>query len=167
MSKYIMNLETQKIELHFDKADYMALSDDLKGEIKSNYLFSRKSGVWISRAKFPNLWRAEAVAKKLGLDNGGKVGETLTFAEQMERKAERAEARAERYDNKSEKAQERAEALQKPINDMHGTLLFLPSQILTVALAGRLQTGETECFQHGKKDLKNLENLNIMQNAQR
>ena len=78
-----MNLETQKIELHFDKADYMALSDDLKGEIKSNYLFSRKSGVWISRAKFPNLWRAEAVAKKLGLDNGGKVGETLTFADKQ------------------------------------------------------------------------------------
>lgn len=26
-----MNLETQKIELHFEKADYMALSDDLKG----------------------------------------------------------------------------------------------------------------------------------------
>lgn len=119
-----MNLETQKIELHFEKADYMALSDDLKGEIKSNYLFSRKSGVWISRAKFPNLWRVEAVAKKLGLDNGGKVGETLTFAEQMERKAERAEARAERYDNKSEKAQDRAEALQKPINDMHGDISF-------------------------------------------
>lgn len=124
MSNYIMNLETQKIELHFDKADYMALSDDLKKEIKSNFLFSRKSGVWVSRAKFPNLWRAETVAKKLGLENGGSVGETLTFAEQMERKAERAEARAERYDNKSEKAQDRAEALQKPVNDMHGDISF-------------------------------------------
>lgn len=117
-------METRKIELHFEKADYMALSDGLKEEIKSNFLFSRKFGVWISRAKFPNLWRAEAVAKKLGLENGGRVGETLTFAEQMERKAERAEARAERYDNKSEKAQDRAEALQKPINDMHGDISF-------------------------------------------
>ena len=119
-----MNMETLKLELHFDKSDYMGLSDDLKREIKSNFLFSRKSGAWISRAKFPNLWRAETVAKKLGLENGGKVGETLTFAEQMERKAEKAEARAERYDCKSEKAQDRGEALQKPINDMHGDISF-------------------------------------------
>lgn len=124
MSNYIMNMETLKLELHFDKSDYMGLSDDLKREIKSNFLFSRKSGAWISRAKFPNLWRAETVAKKLGLENGGKVGETLTFAEQMERKAEKAEARAERYDCKSEKAQDRGEALQKPINDMHGDISF-------------------------------------------
>lgn len=124
MSKYIMNKETQKLELHFDKDDYMALPDALKSEIKSNFLFSRKSGAWVSRAKFPNLYRAEAVAKKLGLDNGGKCGETLTFAEQMERKAEKAEARAERYDYKSEKAQNKAEALQKPVNDMHGDVAF-------------------------------------------
>lgn len=124
MSKYIMNKETQNLELHFDKDDYMALPDALKSEIKSNFLFSRKSGAWVSRAKFPNLYRAEAVAKKLGLDNGGKCGETLTFAEQMERKAEKAEARAERYDYKSEKAQNKAEALQKPVNDMHGDIAF-------------------------------------------
>lgn len=124
MSNYIMNMETLKLELHFDKSDYMSLSDDLKGEIKSNFLFSRKSGAWVSRAKFPNLYRAETVAKKLGLENGGKIGETLTFAEQMERKAEKAEVRAERYDYKSEKAQDRGEALQKPINNMHGDISF-------------------------------------------
>lgn len=124
MSNYIMNMETQKLELHFDKSDYMGLSDDLKQEVKSNFLFSRKSGTWVSRAKFPNLWRAEAVAKKLGLENGGKIGEILTFAEQMERKAERAESRAERYDYKSDQAQDKGEALQKPINDMHGDISF-------------------------------------------
>ena len=124
MSEYIMNKETGKIELHFDKNDYLALADELKAEIKSNFLFSRRTGAWISRAKFPNLYRAEAVAKKLGLADGGKVGESLTFEEQMERKAERAEARAERYDYKSERAADRGEALQKPINDMHGDVAF-------------------------------------------
>lgn len=124
MSEYIMNMETQKLELHFDKTDYMALPDELKKEIKSNFLFSRKAGAWVSRAKFPNLWRAEAVAKKIGLANGGKSGETLTFAEQMERKAEKAEARAERYDCRSENARDKAEALQKPIHDMHGDIAF-------------------------------------------
>jgi len=51
MSEYIMNMETQKLELHFEKADYMALSEELKKEIKSNFLFSRKAGAWISRTK--------------------------------------------------------------------------------------------------------------------
>lgn len=141
MNNYIMNMETQKLELHFDKSDYMALSDELKGEIKSNFLFSRKSGVWVSRAKFPNLWRAETVAKKLGLENAGKVGETLTFAEQMERKAEKAEARAERYDYKSDRAQDRGEALQKPINDMHGDISFFTQPNINSS-AGRAFTNK-------------------------
>lgn len=124
MSEYIINKETGKLELHFDKADYLDLPEESKKEIKSNFLFSRKSGAWVSRAKFPNLWRAEQVAKNLGLENGGKVGETLSFREQMERKAERAEARAERYDNRSATAESRAENLQKPINDRHGDISF-------------------------------------------
>lgn len=123
-SNYIMNMETQKLELHFDKSDYMGLSDDMKGEIKSNFLWSRSANAWVSRAKFPHLYRAEEVAKKLGLENGGKSGEMLTFAEQMERKAERAEARAERYDDRADRANERGEALQKPINAMHGDIAF-------------------------------------------
>ena len=124
MSEYIMNKETGKIELHFDKADYLALSEEQKKDIKSNYLFSRAKSAWVSRAKFPNLYRAEKVAKDLGLLNGGNIGEKLTFAEQMERKAERAEARAERFDYKSNKAEENGKTLQKPINDMHGDIAF-------------------------------------------
>lgn len=124
MSEYIMNKETGKIELHFDKADYLALAEDQKKDIKSNYLFSRVKRAWVSRAKFPNLYRAEKVAKDLGLSNGGNVGEKLTFAEQMERKAERAEARAERFDYKSNRAEENGKTLQKPINDMHGDISF-------------------------------------------
>ena len=74
MQYEITNKETGKLEMHFDKDDYMALPEESKKEIKSNFLFSRKAGAWVSRAKFPNLWRAEAVAKKLGLEDGGKVG---------------------------------------------------------------------------------------------
>lgn len=124
MSEYIMNMETQKLELHFDKEEYMTLGEELKKEIKSNFLFSRKLGVWVSRAKFPNLYWAEIVAKKVGLTNGGKQGETLTFEEQMKRKAERAETRADRYDYKAERACDKAEALQKPIKDMRGDIAF-------------------------------------------
>lgn len=124
MNEFIMNKETGKIELYFDKQDYLNLSDEQKREINSNFLFSRKKNAWVSRAKFPNLYRAETVAKKLGLSNGGNIGETLSFREQMERKAERAEARAERYDMRSTKALENGKALQKPIDDRHGDIAF-------------------------------------------
>lgn len=121
---YIENKETGKLELHFEKSAYMALTEDQKREIKSNFLFSRYSGAWVSRCKFPNLYRAEQVAKDLGLENAGTTGEKLTFQEQQERKLERAEARAERYDYKSDQAAARGEALQKPISDMHGDIAF-------------------------------------------
>ena len=124
MSEYIMNMETQKLELYFEKEDYVALPDELKKEIKSNFLFSRKHGAWVSRAKFPNLWHAEAVAKKIGLVKGENVGETLTFEEQMERKAERAKTRAERYDDRSQRACDKGKSLHRPIEDMRGEVAF-------------------------------------------
>lgn len=121
---YIENMETGKIELHFEKSAYMALSEDQKKEIKSNFLFSRYSSAWVSRCKFPNTYRAKEIAKKLGLADGGKTGETLSFEEQQENKAEKAERRAERMEYRAEKAQERGECLQKSINDMRGDIAF-------------------------------------------
>lgn len=121
---YITNKETGKIELHFSEDAYKALSDEEKSMIKKIFLFSGKKKIWVSRAKFPNLWRAEETAKKLGLRNDGKLGEMLSFEEQMARKAERAEARAERYEQYSENAKKRGDELQKPLNDMHGDIAF-------------------------------------------
>ena len=140
---YVMNKETQKLELHFNKDDYLALSGEQKQSVKSNFLFSRKSGAWVSRAKFPNLYRAEEIAKKLGLENAGKIGEKLSFEEQMERKAERAESRAERYDYKSERAAETGKSLQKPINDMHGDIAFFTQPNINSS-AGRAFTRRRE-----------------------
>lgn len=121
---FIRNRETRKLELHFDRETYQALSNDQKSEIKSAFLWGRRSNCWISRAKEPNLWRAEQVAKSIGLTDAGQQGEKLTFAEQQERKAERAERRAERYETFADNAHARGEALQKPINDMHGDIAF-------------------------------------------
>ena len=46
---YIQNLETGKLELHFDKEAYIALDEATKKKIKSSFLWGRKSGCWISR----------------------------------------------------------------------------------------------------------------------
>ena len=160
MGYYITNMETQKLELHFSKEDYMALPDDMKKEINSNFLFSRNESAWVSRAKFPNLWRAEEVAKKLGLEDGGKTGENLTFAERMERKAERADARAERYEQRAERAMERGKALQKPINDMHGDIAFFTQPNIGTS-AGRAFTRRREkmfaAWERGYEEFKKSE----------
>ena len=123
-SYFIRNRETGKLELHFDKADYDDLTDDQKREIKGAFLWGRRSGCWISRCKEPNLWRAEKIAKTLGLADGGTTGERLSFAEQQERKAEKAERRAERFECAADAAAARGEHLQKPINDMRGDIAF-------------------------------------------
>lgn len=157
---YIRNMETGKIELHFDKSDYMALPDDDKKAIKSNFLFSRYANAWVSRCKFPNLYNAERVAEKLGLEYLGKEGETLTFAEQQERKMEKAEHRSERMEHRAEKAMERGEALQKPINDMHGDIAFFTQPNINTS-SGRAFTNRRnrmfEAWERGFEEFKKSE----------
>lgn len=136
---YQINRETGKLELIFDKSEYQSLPAEQQREIKSNFLFARSIGGWVSRCKFPNLYRAEEVAKKLGAENRGKTGETLTFAEQQERKAERAEARAERMEYRSDRAEAEGKRLQKPIDDMHGDIAFFTQPNINTS-AGRAFT---------------------------
>lgn len=49
--QYILNCETGKIELHFTKAEYQALSDQQKTELMSAFLFSGQRRAWASRLK--------------------------------------------------------------------------------------------------------------------
>ena len=142
-SYYIHNRETGKLELHFDKPEYDALTDEQRSEIKSAFLWGRRSGCWISRAKEPNLWRAKQVAKALGLEDGGAKGERLSFAEQQERKAERAEHRAERFEIKADAEEKRGEALQAPINRVHGDIAFFTQPNINTT-AGRAFTRQRE-----------------------
>lgn len=121
---YILNRGTGKLELHFAKETYMGLTAEQKAAIKSNFLWGRNSGCWISRAKYPGTGYAQRCAESLGLENAGETGERMSFAEQMERKAERAERRADRYENRADAAEKRSEQLTKPINDMGGDTAF-------------------------------------------
>lgn len=157
---YIINRETEKLELHFDKSEYQALSDDQKSTIKSNFLFSRYGGCWVSRAKISNLWRAEQVAKSLGAENQGKTGELLSFEEKMERKAARAEERAERMDARADAAEQRGEQLQKPINARRGDIAFFTQPNINTS-SGRTFTRQREkmfaAFERGMDEFKKSE----------
>lgn len=128
--KYILNRETGKIELHFEKSEYEALPEDKKRVLRSNFLFSRRADAWVSRAKFPNLYSAKRAAEELGFTEGEKVGERLTYAEQMQRQTERAEARADRYLGYADKAEQRGAALQKDLKDRSGDIAFFTQPII-------------------------------------
>jgi hypothetical protein len=127
---YIFNLETGKIELHFDKAEYKTLPEATKKELKSAYLFSGRTNAWVSRAKEGNLWRAKQVAAQLGFTQEQRQGERLSFAEQVERQAERAEARAERFEGYADNAERRAQGLQSEFNSYRGDIAFFTQPII-------------------------------------
>jgi hypothetical protein len=131
MSKnYILNKETGKIEFHFSKPEYMALSDGLKKEIKSAYLFSGSAQAWVSRS-INNHYSALRVAKKLGFTEQETVGERLTYEKELQRKAEKAEHRAERYEEYAVNAERKGEQLQKELNSMHGDIAFFTQPIIS------------------------------------
>lgn len=130
MKNYVMNMETLKIELYFEKSEFDALDDSLKKELKSTFLWSRAKGAWVSRAKEPNLWKAKRVAEKLGFTEEERHGERLSYAEQLERKAERAEARADRMEGYAANAEKRAESLQKEFNEYSRDWSWLTQPII-------------------------------------
>lgn len=157
---YIINRETEKLELHFSKEEYQSLPEADKAKIKSNFLFSKRGSCWVSRAKRPNLYYAEKTAKELGAEDRGKTGELLTFEEKMTRQAERAAERADRMEARSENARERAQALQAPINAMHGDIAFFTQPNINTS-AGRAFTRQRErmfaAFDRGFEEFKKSE----------
>jgi len=131
MSKhYVKNLETGKIELHFSKSEYQALSDELKKELKRSYLFSGTSKAWVSRS-IHNQWGAIETAKKLGFIEEKKIGERLSYEEQLERKQEKAEHRADRYDQYAENANNRGKAMQSELEKYRGDIAFHTQPIIS------------------------------------
>jgi len=127
--KYINNLTSGKIELHFSKSDYLNMPEELKAELKRYFLFSGKLSAWVSRSVNNHYW-AVKTANKLGFDTEVKEGERLSYAEQLEVKAEKAEERAERYEQYSENAEKRAERLQSDLNSMRGDIAFFTQPII-------------------------------------
>lgn len=157
---YIINRETDKLELHFSKEEYQAMPDETKSTIRSNFLFSRRGDCWVSRAKRPNLSYVERIAKDLGAEYQGKTGEELTFEEKMERQADRAAARAYRMEARSDAAAQRGEALQKPVENMRGDIAFFTQPNINTS-AGRAFTRQRErmfaAFDRGFEEFKKSE----------
>ena len=121
--KYINNLETGHIELHFDKEEYNQLTTEQKKLLKSGYLFSRYITAWASRST-KNHYRAIQIAEQLGFTEEEKQGERLSFEEELQIKTEKAERRADKYEYKAEKAIKEAEDLQSSFNSYHGDISF-------------------------------------------
>lgn len=121
--EYVLNRETGKIELYFEKPEYDALPEDQKKELNRFFNWSRTSKAWVSKAS-KNLYFPRKIAIQLGFTKERREGERRSFAEQIERKQERAEARAERYSGYADNAEKRSEQLQSGLNTHHGDIAF-------------------------------------------
>jgi hypothetical protein len=106
---YLHNLETSRIELHFPKSEYDALSQPEKDRIKRAFLWSGKANAWVSRAT-RSLYQPVQIAKAFGLENQGWEGERVPYGERIEAEAAGAAERAERYAERAQRADEEAEA---------------------------------------------------------
>lgn len=133
---YLFNKETTKLELHFTKEEYQRLSDDEKKKLRSGFLFSKTRAAWVSRAMEPNLWRAKRIAQELGFTDGGAVGESISFAEKLDNKAERANERADRLDGYATNAEKRGKQKQSGLDHYRGDIAFF-TQPITPNAGGR------------------------------
>ena len=129
----IYNRTTEKLELHFERAEYNALSEAQKNEIKSAFLWSRGGGCWVSRSKSPNLWRARLVAESVGATEEVEEGEKLTFAEKVEREQERADRRADRLEARAEKSEKEGARLCAGLESHHGDIAFFTQPIMNTS----------------------------------
>lgn len=166
--KYILNRETGKIELHFEKSEYQEMPEDKKRILRSNYLFSRKAEAWVSRAKYPNLYSAKRAAEQLGFTEGEKVGERLTYAEQLQRQTDRAEARADRYLGYAENAERRGAELQKELDERRGDIAFFTQPIIPDTPARRaLQSDAEESMSDTIRAWKNIVKASILKSVRK
>lgn len=77
-----------------------------------------------------NHYHAIKIAEKLGFTNKEIIGERLSYAEQIEKQKERAEARAEKYEQYANNAEKRAEELQRELKGYHGDISFFTQPII-------------------------------------
>lgn len=124
---YIENLETQKLELYFDKTDYKSLSDDKKTFIKKHFLFSRNKQSWISKALNTNTYafnRLKNFADEIGLKNNGLEGKKINFAEKMDIKQKKAISRLEKYRYISKKLNNESNNIYNEAKKMSSVIVF-------------------------------------------
>lgn len=111
-----------KIELHFDGREaYQKLPDNVKQDIKRAFIWGRRRGAWVSRAKgvgIPYQMKSYEIPFE-GAD------ELNTFDAMQERKAQRLENRANRFEERASKRDSKARSLQADFNKMRGDWSWL------------------------------------------
>ena len=115
---YIVNLETNKLNVFTTKSFYLSLSPEQKKILSRQCLWSKNQDCWISKAKAGNTGFLKRQLQGLGFEDRGTVGERLAFADQVNQSQEKAGQRAERAEKGAEKAKERSDSLYKNATDM-------------------------------------------------
>jgi len=107
---FIRNLEDDKLEIHFTKAEYMQMDSAKKDFIKRSCLFSGSRSCWRSRGKLASSGRIIDWLKANGFEDAGSEGMKLSYADQVEREQEKAAERADRMADRSRKADQESDS---------------------------------------------------------
>lgn len=110
---FIVNSE-RKLEVYFNYDKYKNLPEAEKKFIKSNFLWSRGKGAWISKASHPSQvqYLSNRLINELKLHSKGRE-KRMTFQEELDKKRSKSEYKAKVYDRRAKSAEARGDALQK------------------------------------------------------
>lgn len=108
---FVRNIEDEKLEIHFSKAEYQAMPEEKKNYIKRSCLFSGARSCWRSRGKLISCGMLIQWLVNNQFEDQGSIGEKLSFAEKVEREQEKAANRIEKYENRAEAAEAEASSL--------------------------------------------------------
>ena len=118
--------ETEKIHLHFPREQFAAMSKEDKATLKRFFLWSPSRSAWVSKGKLAGSdWQVSNYAKQFNLEDRGRTGERLAFAEQKAEEARRAGERSDRLMVAADRRKREGEALQAPFDRHRGDISFL------------------------------------------
>ncbi len=120
---FLRNLEDDKLEIHFSKPDYQAMTSEKKEFLKRSCLFSGRRSCWVSRGKLPSTGRIVSWLLANGFEDKGTEGSKLSFADQVAREQEKAADRADRMANRMDNAEKEADTAYKTASNI---LSFIP-----------------------------------------
>ena len=127
---FIVNSE-RKLEVYFNYDKYKNLPEADKKFIKSNFLWSRGKGAWISKASHPSQvqYLSNRLANELKLRSKGRE-KRMTFQEERDKERSKAEYKVQVYDRRAQSAEARGEALQSEFDKLRQDWSWLTQPVI-------------------------------------
>ena len=128
---YFMVNSERKLEVYFNYDKYKNLPEAEKKFIKSNFLWSRGKGAWISKASHPAQvqYLSNRLINELKLRSKGRE-KRMTFQEERDKERSKSEYKVQVYDRRAQSAEARGEALQSEFDKLRQDWSWLTQPVI-------------------------------------